>query len=275
VKGKIVIVLVNDPGYATKDSALFKGKTMTYYGRWTYKFEEAARQGAAGIMVIHSEGPAGYPWAVARKSRNETRLYHKRNDVRCQFEGWITEDAAKKIFAKKGMDYESTVTAASVKDFKAIPLGMTASLNIKNTIEESESNNVIAIVPGAERTDEYIIYTAHWDHLGIGTPVDGDSIYNGAVDNASGIGCLLNIARAFAEVKPRPARSIIFLAVTAEEQGLLGSAYYASNPVYPLNKTVANINMDAMTVLGKMKDVTVVGSGQSELEDILEVQAKK
>ncbi len=184
-------------------------------------------------------------------------------------EGWMTDDAAKKLFKKKGMDYDATVKAASVKGFKGFSMGMNMSLDIKNKIKESVSHNVIAVLPGIDRADQYIIYTAHWDHLGVGTPVNGDSIYNGAIDNASGTACLLEMARAFAQLDPKPARSIVFLAVTSEEQGLLGSEYYATHPVYALDKTVADINMDAMTLLGRMKDVTVTGSGQSELEDEL------
>jgi Zn-dependent M28 family amino/carboxypeptidase len=278
VKGKTIVVLVNDPGNDANDSSFFKGNAMTYYGRWTYKFEEAARQGAAGVLVVHSEGPAGYPWAVARKNRADTRLYLQRedhNNSRAMMEGWITEDAARKLFKKKGVDYDQTVKSASVKGFKGFSLGMNLSLTIKNKIKESVSHNVIAVSPGTDHADEYIIYAAHWDHLGIGTPINGDSIYNGAIDNASGTACLLEMAKAFAQLSPKPSRSLVFLAVTAEEQGLLGSEYYATHPIFPLEKTVANINMDAMTLLGKMKDVTVVGYGQSELEDELAIVAKK
>ena len=275
VRGKTVVVMVNDPGFV--DSTLFKGKTMTYYGRWTYKFEEAARQGAAGVIIIHSTKPASYGWPVVRGGWSGSSMYLQADDnnrSRALMEGWITSDAAKKLFTLAGMS-EELLSKAGKKGFKPVPLGLTVSLKITNEIKKSVSNNVLALWPGTERKDEYIIYTAHWDHLGIGEAIDGDSIYNGAADNASGTAALLEIARAFTRLKTKPSRSILFLAVTAEEQGLLGSEYYTTHPVYPVNKTIANINMDVLQPFGKMKDIIVVGKGQSELDEYAEAAAQK
>ncbi|MFA0960915.1 M28 family metallopeptidase [Roseivirga sp. BDSF3-8] len=277
VEGKTVVVMVNDPGFATKEESLFNGEAMTYYGRWTYKYEEAARQGAAGLLIIHDTEPASYPWSVVRGGWSGPALYLQAQDnnmSRAKVEGWISLESAKKLFALAGMD-ESLMEEASKPGFKAVPMGVTASLTLDNSLKESISNNVLALKRGAERRDEYIIYTAHWDHLGIGEPVDGDSIYNGAVDNATGTAALLELAEAFTELEDPQGRSILFLAVTAEEQGLLGSEYYATNPVYPLDKTVAVINMDALGNIGSTKDLIVVGYGQSELDDLAEAAAAK
>ena len=275
VKGKTVIVLVNDPGFASSDSTLFKGETMTYYGRWTYKYEEAARQGAAGCLIIHETVPAGYPWLVVRNSWSGASLYLDQSDGDYQpsILGWLTRDAAIKIFEASGKDLKNFVKRSGQQGFEAINLGITASTTIENDIKKNVSKNVIAKIEGSEKPDEYIIYSAHWDHLGIGQTIDGDSIYNGAHDNASGTSTLLGIAEIMAK-GPQPQRSIIFLVVTAEEQGLLGSKYYVQNPIYPPAKTVANINMDGITTFGSMKDLTVIGFGQSELEDIAESAAK-
>lgn len=275
VKGKTVLVLVNDPGFA--DSSLFKGKTMTYYGRWTYKFEEAARQGAAGVIIVHDTKPASYAWTVVRSGWSKSKLYLEADDnnqSRALVEGWITMDSAKKLFKLAGVS-ESLLVQAGKKGFKPVNLGVRASLGINNTIKKSISNNVLAVWPGTDRKDEYIIYTAHWDHLGKGEAVNGDSIYNGAADNASGVAALLEIAHAFTLEKSKPSRSILFLAVTAEEQGLLGSEYYTLHPVYPVNKTVANINMDVLQPFGKMKDIILVGKGQSELDAYADEAAAK
>lgn len=275
VKGKTVVVMVNDPGFL--DSTLFKGKTMTYYGRWTYKFEEAARQGATGVIIIHEDKAASYPWAVVRSGWSKSKLYLAAaddNKSRALLEGWITQDVAKTMFKMAGKS-EDLMKQAGKKGFKPVDLGLKVSLTINNTIKRSKSNNVVAVLPGTKRADEYIIYSAHWDHLGIGEAINGDSVYNGAVDNATGTAALLALADAFKKAKQQPERSIMFLAVTAEEQGLLGSEYYASNPLVPLNKTVADINIDAMGASGKTKDIIAVGYGQSELEDYLEAAAKK
>jgi Zn-dependent M28 family amino/carboxypeptidase len=266
VKGKTVVVLVNDPGFG--DSTLFKGKTMTYYGRWTYKFEEAARQGAAGVIIVHDTKPASYGWSVIRGSWSKSKLYLEtadNNKSRALVEGWITMESAKKLFKLAGVS-DSVLAAAGKSGFKPVSLGVKTSITIDNVIKKSKSKNVLAVLPGTDRKDEYIIYTAHWDHLGTGEAVKGDSIYNGAADNATGVAALFEIARAFTLEKKKPLRSILFLAVTAEEQGLLGSEYYTTHPVYPVEKTVADINMDVLQPFGKMKDIVLVGKGQSELD---------
>ncbi|WP_258105588.1 M28 family metallopeptidase [Marinoscillum sp. MHG1-6] len=270
VEGKTVIVLVNDPGFGSEDSTFFKGETMTYYGRWTYKYEEAARQGAAGIFIVHQTAPAGYPWNVVQNGWSGASLFLDQAEGGYQpaIQGWVTRDAAIKIFEASEVDMRNFVEKARSKDFKPVSLGLTASTFVENGIKKDVSQNVIAKIEGTERPDEVIIYTAHWDHLGVGPVVDGDSIYNGAHDNASGVASMLCIAAAFANQEVKPKRSLVFLAVTAEEQGLLGSKYYSANPVYPTSKTVANINMDGMYYMGLMKDLTVIGYGQSELEDI-------
>lgn len=277
VKGKIVLVMVNDPGYGV-DSTLFKGDTMTYYGRWTYKFEEAARRGAKGCLVIHNTKAASYPFSVVQNNWNGSHLHldNRGKDVKyCDVVGWVSEPAAVKLLDAAG--YDSTLFAkASQKGFKAIALNEKLSTGMKVTSTFSESHNVIGKITGTKHPDEYIIYSAHWDHLGIGKPDEkGDSIYNGALDNASGTAGLLQLAKAFKSLKTKPDRTIIFLAVTAEEQGLWGSAYYAQNPVYPANKTLANINMDVLNNFGKTKDITVVGQGQSDLEDYLKDATEK
>jgi len=278
VKGKTVIVLVNDPGFKSGERNLFKGDTMTYYGRWTYKYEEAARQGAAGVIIVHQTEPASYPWSVVANSFIGAKLYLQQNDKhlsRCKLEGWMTEDAAKKIFAAAGITGDFRAIARK-RDFKAIPLSMGATITINNKLKYSTSHNVIAMLKGKTRPAEVILYTAHWDHLGVGKPdAKGDSIYNGAVDNASGVAAILSEARRFAELKDRPERTIVFLAVTAEEQGLLGSEYYATHPVFPLNKTVADLNMDALGDYGETNDFAITGKGQNDLEDYVEEFAKQ
>lgn len=269
VAGKTVVVLVNDPGFASEDSTLFKGETMTYYGRWTYKYEEAARQGAAGCLIVHETVPAGYPWLVVRNSWSGASLYldNSGDNFQSDIVGWITRDAAIRIFEASDQDLKNYGEKSRSRDFKPFSLGLNATASVENEIKRDVSKNVIAKITGSKRPDEYIIYSAHWDHLGIGPAVEGDSIYNGAHDNASGIATMLGIAEAFTK-STKPDRTVIFLAVTAEEQGLLGSKHYAENPIYPVAKTVANINMDGITNFGPMKDLTVVGYGQSELEDL-------
>lgn len=275
VKGKTVVVMVNDPGFL--DSKQFKGETMTYYGRWTYKFEEAARQGATGVIIIHEDKAASYPWAVVRSGWSKSKLYlgaADNNKSRALLEGWITQDVAKEMFKMAGKSADLMVQAGKT-GFKAVNLGLKASTTVNNTIKSSISHNVTAILPGTTSADEYIIYSAHWDHLGVGEAINGDFVYNGAVDNATGTAALLQLAEAFKKAKQQPKRSIMFLAVTAEEQGLLGSEYYATHPLVPITKTVANINIDAMQAFGKTKDIIAVGYGQSELEDYLIEAAKK
>lgn len=276
VKGKTVIVLVNDPGYALHDPAVFKGKKMTYYGRWTYKYEEAARQGATGVIVIHETGAAGYPWGVLRNGAQNADLLLRpkdKNKSRCALEGWITTDAANKLFSELGFDYYRLTKQALKPGFKPVPLNADVSLNINNHLKFDTSNNVLALLPGTEQADECIIYTAHWDHFGIGTKINGDSIYNGAADNGYPLACLLETADAFSKLKIKPKRSILFLAITAEEEGLIGSEYYVTHPVFPLNKTVANINYELFIPMGKMKDVTITGYGQSQLDDYVKEAA--
>lgn len=277
VKGKVVMVMVNDPGYGI-DSTLFKGDTMTYYGRWTYKFEEAARQGARGCLVIHNAKAASYPFSVPQNSWNGSRLHldnRGKNVPYCDVVGWVSGPTAVRLLTAAG--YDSTLLAeAAVRGFKPVPLGINLSTNIAVTATYKASHNVIGKITGAKHPDEYIIYSAHWDHLGIGKPDErGDSIYNGALDNASGTAGLLQLAKAFKSLKIPPDRTIVFLAVTAEEQGLWGSAYYAQNPVYPAAKTLADINMDELNDAGPTKDIIIVGQGQSDLEDALKEAAKK
>lgn len=278
VKGKVVMVMVNDPGFWVGDTTLFKGNTMTYYGRWTYKFEEAARQGAKGCLVIHNTKAASYPFSVQQKSFNTSRLKldNRGKDIKdCDVIGWITEPTANKLFTAAGFD-SSLLVKANQRGFKAVPLTLQLSTSMKVQATYNKSYNVIGKITGTLRPDEVIIYTAHWDHLGIGRPdATGDSIYNGALDNASGIVGLLELARAFKSMKAKPERTIIILSVTAEEQGLLGSQYYAENPVYPVDKTVANINMDGLNRFTKTKDVIVIGEGQSDLEDYLKEEVEK
>jgi Zn-dependent M28 family amino/carboxypeptidase len=278
VKGKVVMVMVNDPGFTIGDSTLFKGSTMTYYGRWTYKFEEAARQGARGCLIVHNTAAASYPFDVVRNSNGSSKLHlvnKGSKEYRCPLMGWITEPAAEKILAAAGKD-SSLFKLANQRGFKSVPLHLKLSAVMKTKAIFNTSHNVIAKITGTTRPDEYIIYTAHWDHLGIGKPDEkGDSIYNGALDNASGTAAVLELARVFKNLEVKPERTIVFLSVTAEEQGLLGSEYYTKNPIYPLDKTVANINIDVMNAYGKTKDIAVSGAGQSELEDYLLKEAEK
>ncbi|WKD23965.1 M28 family metallopeptidase [Pseudoalteromonas sp. KG3] len=277
VKGKTVVMLVNDPGFATKDPALFTGDAMTYYGRWTYKYEEASRQGAAGAIIIHETAPASYPWSVVENSWSGEQFgFQKENNNmdRVAVEGWVTTDVAKELFTKVGLDFDTAKANASKGAYHVDMGDLTASVAVKNTIKKSISYNFIATLPGSEKADEHIIYSAHWDHLGTDKNRKGDQIYNGAHDNATGTAGLIEVAEAFASLPKHPSRSMTFLAVTAEEQGLLGSKYYAANPVIPANKTVANINMDSLNLLGKVKDISVVGLGKSEMDTLLEAAAK-
>ena len=277
VEGKTVVMLVNDPGFATKDPALFTGDAMTYYGRWTYKYEEASRQGAAGAIIIHETAPASYPWSVVENSWSGEQFgFQKENNNmdRVAVEGWVTTDVAKELFNKAGLDF-ATMKENAAKGAYNVDMGdLTASVAVKNTIKKSISYNFIATLPGSKKPDEHIIYSAHWDHLGTDKNRKGDQIYNGAHDNATGTGGMIEVAEAFSKLPKNPSRSITFLAVTAEEQGLLGSKYYAANPVIPANKTVANINMDSLNLLGKVKDISVVGIGKSEMDTLLETAAK-
>ena len=279
VRGKTVVILVNDPGYAGQDTALFHGRTMTYYGRWTYKFEEAARQGAAGALIVHETDAAGYPWDVVKNSWSGAQFSLAGDDnssSRLQVEGWVNNATARAILKQgSNLSYDTLKARANRRGFKAIPLEVRASLTLRNTIRRSTSRNVAGVLTGSARPDEMIIYTAHWDHFGTDTTAKGDQIMNGARDNASGVAGLLSVAQAFARLPQAPARSVMFLMVTAEEQGLLGSQYYASRPLYPLNKTVAEINVDGLNIWGPTRDLTVVGLGNSELDDYVSAAAKE
>ena len=265
-EGKIAVVLVNDPGFESGDKNLFKGNEMTYYGRWTYKYEEAARQGAAGILIIHDTKPASYGWNVVQSGWSGAHLTLESDLPKVDVAGWISNETAHKLFDSSPIENKNFNELAKTKDFKAVSLGFNASAKISNKIKRDQSKNVIAVLPGTTQKDEYIIYSAHWDHLGIGRAIDNDSIYNGAVDNASGTSALLAIAEAFKN-STQQKRSIVLLAVTAEEQGLLGSAYYSEHPIFEPSKTVANINMDAFNNPGPMKDFTITGYGHSEMDD--------
>jgi Zn-dependent M28 family amino/carboxypeptidase len=280
VKGKTIVVLVNDPQIPdpsdpTKlDSRLFNGTAMTYYGRWTYKYEEGARRGAAGVLIVHEERLAGYPYSVVQGFLDErfSLVAPDKNMGRASIEGWLSLDAAKKLLKLAGQDFDTLKKQATSRDFKPVALGLKASMALKNTLRTVDSRNVLAKLEGSDPVlkDEYVVYSAHWDHLGIVAPdKTGDKIANGALDNASGVAQVLEIARAFTQVKPAPKRSILFLMVTAEEQGLLGSEYYAVTPIYPLAKTLANINIDGFNQWGRTKDITVIGLGASDLDDYL------
>jgi len=276
VEGKTILVFVNDPGYGTNDE-YFKGNTMTYYGRWTYKFEEAARQGAKACFIIHETGPAGYPWGVVRNNGETTKLFLDSEDGyrdRCSFEGWITKESAERLFQACGYSFDEMKEKAIDKSFKPFALPVKASARITSTFNHGTSKNVCGLIKGKTKPDEVVVYTAHWDHLGVGKAIDGDSIYNGATDNASAVSWMLEIARAFKQA-PQPDRSVLFLAVTSEESGLLGSGYYAEHPFFPMNKTVACINTDIILFLGKFKDVTITGYGQSNMDDLLAEEAQK
>ena len=282
VKGKIIVVLVNDPPVmkdGEMDSEMFGGKAMTYYGRWSYKYEEGLRQGAAGVIVVHETIPAGYPFSVLQNGYNGEQLtIENKSKKPLSFEGWMPVNAAEKLFEMSGLNYQKLKAKAVQPDFKAVTLKAKFTSRISNKVRRFSSNNVIAKYEGndPELKDEYVIYTAHWDHIGKNSKLDGDQIYNGANDNALGTGAIMTAAEAFSRLAEGTRRSVLFLAVTAEEQGLLGAKYYALNPLYPLNKTVAVINVDAMgNTFGKTKDLIVVGKGNSELDQVLEYAAKQ
>ena len=277
VKGKVVLVLVNDPGYATQNKDLFKGNAMTYYGRWAYKYEEAARQGAIGALVIHSTKPAGYGWQVLTNTSNSgiTEQAKDLNIQKCALEGWITDSASKKLFEKSGLNFEALIKKAETPNFKAVSLNCNLNLTIKTQLKFQTSKNVVGIIKGSKRPDECIVYSAHWDHFGIGPKHNGDSIYNGAIDNGTSLGAMLETAKAFSKLKNKPERSIVFVFVTAEETGMLGSKYYVQNGICPPEKTIANLNYELLLPIGKMKDVTITGFGQSELDLYVKEAAKE
>jgi len=274
VTGKTVVILVNDPDWQTPGlEGTFNGRAMTYYGRWTYKYEEAARQGAAGALIIHDTEPASYGWNVVESSWSGPQAYAQRGENApplTTMNGWVQKEVAREILSAAGQDLDALSEAAKSEDFTPVELGFSASTSFANDIRTFASKNVIGVLPGATRPDEYVIHTAHWDHLGRCTPApDGDDICNGAVDNATGTAALVALAEAHGKAGA-PDRSLVFLAVTAEESGLLGAHYYAENPVFPLAQTVGGINMDAFLIAGPSKDVTVVGPGKSQLDQFLE-----
>jgi len=277
LSGKILVMLVNDP--QLPDTTQFRGVAMTYYGRWTYKFEQGMKHKAAGVLLIHETGPAGYPWPVVQGMGGEKfdLATPDSNRTRAPMEGWIHLDQAKALLQLAGQDFDSLKARATTREFTPVPLGLSASIAITNRIRSVSSRNVVARLVGSDSAHaaEHVVYTAHWDHFGVSTPVDGDSIYNGAHDNASGTAALLLLAQAFKAMPTPPKRSILFLAVTAEEQGLLGSQYYSVMPLHPLASTLANINIDGLNTYGRTSDVVVVGSGASELEDDAQTAASE
>ncbi len=277
VKGKTVVMFVNDPGFHAQDPALFEGKRMTYYGRWTYKFEEAARKGAKAALIIHDDAGAAYGWDVVKHSWSGPQYDLKAGDdpaPRLPVQGWITGAQAKALFAAAGLDLDQQRAAAGKRGFKAVPMKARMSVALNSTTREQSSRNVVGLLPGSEKPDEAIVYMAHWDHLGKHEGEAGDNIYNGAVDNATGVAGIIEIAEKFARSEPKPKRSLVFLAVTLEESGLLGSMYSVAHPAVPMDRTVAVINLDAMSVSGRARNMTVIGMGNSELENILAAAVK-
>ncbi|MFL6332736.1 MAG: M28 family metallopeptidase [Pyrinomonadaceae bacterium] len=279
VKGKTIVMLVNDPAVpspsnpAELDPNVFKGKAMTYYGRWTYKYEEASRKGAAACIIVHETAPAGYPFEVVSGSwgrENFDIVSPDKNAGRVGVESWITLEKAKELFAAAGQDFDALHKAATTKEFKPVALNAKATFHIKNTLRTIDSQNVVAKLEGSDATlkNEYVVYSAHWDHLGKDDKAQGDGIYNGAIDNASGVATVLEIAEGFTKLAAPPKRSVIFLMVTGEEKGLLGAKYYAEHPLYPLNKTLANINIDGVNQWGRTSDITLIGLGNSTLDDL-------
>lgn len=281
VKGKTLLMLVNDPPVrlpndTALDTAMFKGRAMTYYGRWTYKYEIATDKGAAAAIIIHETGPAGYPYAVIRGSNSVEQFDVIAPDAerRVPVEAWITSDKAKELLRAAGQDFDALKAAAARKEFKPVALDAKANFDVKIDARKVQSHNVVAKLPGTDEKDQYVIYTAHWDHLGRDTTLKGDQIYNGAIDNASGSSALIEIAKAFSKLPSPPRRSVLFLSVTAEEKGLVGAKYYATHPLYPLDRTVADINMDGINQWGRTSDFTVIGLGNSTLDDVLASELK-
>lgn len=277
VTGKTVIILVNDPGYATQDESLFNGNAMTYYGRWDYKFDEAARQGAAGALIIHDTKPAAYPWATVDASWTGPLFDIVRKDKGASLsavEGWIQKKTANAIFRAAGLSLSDLSKAAENAEFKAVALNLTATATVNNAVNHVTSRNVAGYVEGYKNPEDVFIYMAHWDHIGTDPNIEGDGIYNGALDNATGTGGLIELAKAYSSAAIQPERSVLFLAVTAEEQGLLGSAYYAANPLFPLAQTVGGLNMDGLNTYGPTHDASVIGLGNSELDGYLTTAAE-
>ena len=284
VRGKTILMLINDPAVplandpSKLDPNVFKGNAMTYYGRWTYKYEIASEKGAAAAIIIHETGPAGYPFEVVSGSwgRENFDIRSPRGPGnRVRVESWITNDRARQLLQGSGLNFDELKRAAVRKDFRPVALNAKASFHLRNTIRDVQSRNVVAKLEGSEKPDEYVVYSAHWDHLGRDPNLAGDQIYNGALDNASGTAAMLEIAEAFTQLRDRPRRSIVFLAVTAEEKGLLGAKFYGNNPLYPLNKTLANLNIDGINQWGRTSDIVIVGYGNSTLDDLLTEAAQR
>jgi Zn-dependent M28 family amino/carboxypeptidase len=272
VHGRTVVVMVGDPGYGSRDPKVFRGNAETYYGRWAYKVEEAARQGAAGVLLIHDTGAAGCTWSAVVNGQSGLHLATAAPDGSLgnpAIEGWLSGAAARALFAQAGVDYEASTAAAARPGFAAIDLGLAAAAQVHNTLRRFSSSNVVAVLPGAGRKHEYVIYSAHWDHLGRQSVEAGGAIFNGAVDNASGVAGLLMLAQSFSRTKPPPDRSLVFIAFTGAEAGLLGSSYYADHPVYAMRQTAAALNLDQLHIGGPTRDVMIVGYGNSELEENL------
>ena len=274
VKGKTVVMLINDPGFELK-GAEFNGKAMTYYGRWTYKFEEAARQGAAGVLIIHETAPASYPWGVVENGWSGEQLnltFADRNLNRSALEGWITLETAEQLFAELGTSYDEMKSLALTKDFQPVAMeGIKLSSKMVNSIRTSDSHNVVGYVEGSEAPEEFVLIMGHWDHMGVDTSLEGDQIYNGAVDNATGTAAVMHMAETFSKRKPK--RSVAFIGLTAEESGLLGSAYLVENAPFEYRNVIGGLNLDAFPAIGKSKDITIIGYGASELEAVLDKHA--
>lgn len=279
VKGKTVVMLVNDPGFHGHDARLFDGDRMTWYGRWTYKFEEAARQGATAALIIHDTAGAGYGWSVVENSWSGAQYdlpAGEDPEPRLPLQGWITGEAAQDLFAQSGLSLEALRLAANKPGFKAVPLPASLTVTLQSAVKTSESRNVLALLPGSERPEEAVVYMAHWDHLGTHVAADGSvQIFNGAIDNASGVAGILEIAEAFARSGQAPKRSVLFAAVTLEESGLLGSKHYVAHPTFPMRNIAGVINIDAMSIIGRTRDIVVTGYGASELEDLLRPIAER
>jgi Zn-dependent M28 family amino/carboxypeptidase len=282
-RGKILVMLVNDPPATTAEPNLFGGKTLTYYGRWTYKYEEAARRGAVGAILLHTDQSAGYPWSVVRTSNGSWRfdIVRGQNDSTpfLQFRSWVTDDAARRLMKLGGQDLDALRAKAATRDFQPVNLGLKGKLNLKSEVKRVAAPNVVGVLEGSDPNlkNEYVVYSAHWDHLGIGAPnKNGDTIYNGALDNASGVAVVLAIAETIARMPTaqRPKRSSLFLFPTAEEQGLLGAEWYAKHPAVPLDKTAANVNLDSMNVLGPTQDFIPLGAERSTLKAVVDSVAR-
>jgi Zn-dependent M28 family amino/carboxypeptidase len=276
VKGKFILILVNDPPAPAEDPELFGGPAMTYYGRWTYKYEEATRQGALGALIVHETTPAGYPWSVVRGGWSGEKFSLPPDPAGPRpagMIGWVSKDAAVRLLALGGLDFDSLKAAAGTRGFVAVPTGVVARGALKASIREVQTRNVVGLLKGSARPDEVVTLTSHYDHFGIGRPVDGDSIYNGAYDNASGTAMLVEIAAGFAALPERPARSVLFIATAAEEQGLLGSQWYCQSPLFPLAETAGEINMDGANMWGETDDVTIFGEERSGLGEFARQRA--